>query len=98
MKVKGNANRFRLFLFLHPLQNVQKTINGMGVKPLTSRKGPDTKKRSIDDGVTVKDQKLHTFLHLAPWGVSIISMPRAFSSSRMRSASAQFLAFLASVR
>ena len=36
--------------------------------------------------------------HFAPFGTSVTSMPRAFSSSRMRSASAKFFAFLASAR
>ena len=40
----------------------------------------------------------HTLFQLAPVLVSVISMPWAFNSSRMRSASAKFLAFLASYR
>ena len=64
--VKGNTHRFWLLLLLHPLQNVQKSENGIGVKPLPGGKGLDSKKGTIYDGVSVKDHKLHTFLHLAP--------------------------------
>lgn len=38
----------------------------------------------------------HMRFHLAPPGISVISMPCALSSSRMRSASAKFFAFFAS--
>ena len=37
----------------------------------------------------------HMRFHLAPPGISVISMPCALSSSRMRSASAKFFAFFA---
>ena len=36
--------------------------------------------------------------HLAPPGTSVTSIPAAFSSSRIRSASAKFFAFFASAR
>lgn len=41
---------------------------------------------------------IYTRFHTAPPGTSVISMPWAFSSSRMRSASAKFFDFLASAR
>ena len=41
---------------------------------------------------------IQTLFQLAPPLVSMISMPWAFSSSRMRSASAKFFAFFASYR
>ena len=37
----------------------------------------------------------YAFFHFTPWGVSSRTIPMAFSSSRMRSASAQFFSFLA---
>ena len=39
---------------------------------------------------------LYMRFHLAPPGISVISIPCALSSSRMRSASAKFFAFFAS--
>ena len=56
MKVKGNRNGFRLFLLLHLFQNVQKAIDGMGVKPLTRGKGLYAKIGSIDNGISIQDQ------------------------------------------
>ena len=38
-----------------------------GVKPLTTREGLYTH--------AIKNHQFHTFLHLAPWGVSMISIP-----------------------
>ena len=66
MQVECNTNCLRLFFLFHLFQNIQKAVNGIGVKPLTSCKGLYTIKCTINDGVTVKDHKLHTFLHLVP--------------------------------
>ena len=88
VKVKGNGDGIRLLLLLHPLQDVQEPEDGMGIQPIPGGQGLDAEIGAVDDAVAIQNQKLHTFLHLAPWGVSMISMPRAFSSSRMRSASA----------
>ena len=98
VKVKGYGNGLGLLLLLHPLQNVQEAVDGVGVKPLPVGQGLHAEIGTVNDAVAVQDQQLHTFLHLAPWGVSMISMPRAFSSSRIRSASAKFFSFFAAVR
>src|SRR5699024_7447850 len=45
-----------------------------------------------------KRKNCQSRFHFAPCGVSIIVMPSALSMSRMRSASAKFLAFLAAAR
>ena len=92
------GNGLGLLFLLHPLQNVQEAVDGMGVKPLPVGQGLDAEIGTVNDAVAVQNQQLHTFLHLAPWGVSMISMPRAFSSSRIRSASAKFFSFFAAVR
>lgn len=42
--------------------------------------------------------RVYTRFHFAPPGISVTSTPCALSSSRMRSASAKFFAFLASAR
>ena len=34
--------------------------------PLPRGQGLDTKKRTIDDRIAIKDHKFHTFLHLVP--------------------------------
>ena len=70
--------------FLVEDYNIRKFLK----EKLYASQGSDTKESPVDHTVSVKDQKFHTFLHLAPWGVSIISIPRAFSSSRILSASA----------
>ena len=53
VKIKGNADRFRLLFLFHLLQNVQKTVNGMGIKPLPCGKGPHTKIGSVNNTVAV---------------------------------------------
>ena len=98
VEVEGDAYCVGLFFLFGLFQNIQEAIDGMGIQTLPGGQRTNAEIRPVNDGVAVQDQQFHTFLHLAPWGVSMISMPRAFSSSRMRSASAQFLAFLASVR
>ena len=66
MKVKSHGNSLRLLFLLHPFQNVQETVNGMGIKPLPGGKGLHTKIGTVNNTVAVQDQQLHTFLHLAP--------------------------------
>ncbi|EJW94165.1 hypothetical protein EVA_17728 [gut metagenome] len=53
MEVKGHAHRFRLFLLLHPLQNIQKTINGMGIQAIPVGQRPYSEVSPVDDAVSV---------------------------------------------
>ena len=53
VQVEGHADRFRLFFLLHPFQNVQEAVNGMGVKPLPGGQGLYAEKGTVNDGVAV---------------------------------------------
>ena len=53
MEVKGHTNRIGLLLLLHPLQNVQEAVNGVGVQPLPGGQGPHAEERPVDDAVSV---------------------------------------------
>ena len=55
MEVEGHADRVRLLLLLHPLQNVQESIYGMGEEPLPGGQGFDPEVGPVDDAVAVQD-------------------------------------------
>ena len=98
VEVKGHAHRVGLLFLFHPLQDVQKAVNGIGIQAVPGRQGLYAEKRPVDDAVPVQDHQLHTLLHLVPWGVSMISICRKRSSSRIMSASAKFFSFFAFAR
>ena len=66
MEVKGHAHRIRLLLLFHPIQNIQKAIDSMGVKAFSGSKGLYPKEGPVDHTVAIKNQKFHTFFHLVP--------------------------------
>ena len=55
VEVEGHADRVRLLLLLHPLQNVQESIYGMGEEPLPGGQGLDPEVGPVDDAVAVQD-------------------------------------------
>ena len=66
VEVKGDADGLRLFLLLHLFQNIQKAVDGVGVQSIPGGQGSDSEIGPVDDTVSVQNQQLHTFLHLAP--------------------------------
>ncbi len=53
VEVKSHAHRLGLLLLLHPFQNVQKAVDGMGAQPLPGGQGLYAEKGTIDDAVAV---------------------------------------------
>ena len=66
MEVEGNTDRIRLLFFLHFLQNVQKSIDGMGVQAIPGGQRSYAKIGPVDDRVAIQNHQFHTFLHFAP--------------------------------
>ena len=66
MEVKGHAHRLGLLLLLHPFQNVEESVNGVGVQSVPGGQGLDAEIGAVNDTVAVQNQQLHTFLHFAP--------------------------------
>ena len=53
VEVKGHADGLRLLLLLHPLQNVQKAVNSMGVQSIPGGQGTHAEEGTVDDAVAV---------------------------------------------
>ena len=66
VEVEGHAHRLGLLLLLHPFQNVEKAVNGVGIQPVPGGQGLDAEIGAVNDAVAVQNQQLHTFLHFAP--------------------------------
>ena len=58
--VKRNAERVRLLLLAELIEDIQKSVNCVGVLPIARGEQMHAVKRAVDDAVAVKDQQLHT--------------------------------------
>ena len=55
MEVEGHAEGVGLLLLPHPVQNVQKSVDGVGVFALLGGEQPPSVQGPVDDGVPVED-------------------------------------------
>ena len=53
VEIKGDADRLRLLLLLHALQNIQEAVDGMGIQSVPGSQRLDTKIGTVDYTVTV---------------------------------------------
>ena len=59
LPVKGHTHPVRVHFFLHPPQDIQKSKNGMGGKPLPVVQGVHSKKGPVHNGIPVNHQQFH---------------------------------------
>ena len=55
VEVEGHAYRIGLLLLLHPLQNVQKSVDGIGIQPIPGGQRLDAEEGPVDDAVAVQN-------------------------------------------
>ena len=53
VEVEGHGNGLRLLFLFHPLQNIQKTVDGVGVQAIPGGQGTHAEKGPVDDTVAV---------------------------------------------
>ena len=53
MEVESHTNGLGLLLLVHPFQNIEEAINGVGIKAVPGGQGLDTKVRPVNHAVAV---------------------------------------------
>ena len=53
VEVEGHRNGLRLLLLFHPLQNVQKAVNGVGVQAVPGCQGANTEIGPVNHTVAI---------------------------------------------